>query len=173
MEIINISANLFFVLFWNAFGAIGQWAGAIASGAAVWWAVYQTRSYTVPRVKTAFDILSTKPSGDILIVYAINSGQRKILFTFAGIRWAGDSEYLLWRVYQNPDKQPVDSYDNARFMVQVRDLQIKCLKAGYTGIKELVFDFKDTQHKVYTGRFRFNIETLEVIGANKTKFQDD
>lgn len=151
---------------WDAFGAIGDWIGALATAAAVWWGIYQTKSMTVSKVETTFDTIHSQ-SGKILRVFAINSGHTIIRFTFAGIRWVGSDDYLVSQVFMNPPREPVEPNDNQVFGVLVRELQIACLKLGYSGMKEFIFEFVDTQHKIYSGRFKFNIDTLEVLPEKK------
>ncbi len=165
MEIFDLSACIL-IQFWDFFGTLGDWAGALATAAGVWWGIYQTKSMTVSKVHTTFDTLPSE-SGTLLRVFAINTGHTIIRFTSAGIRWVGSDEYLMSKVYIDPPKAPVEPNDNRVFVVRILNFQAECLKVGYSGIKEFIFDFTDTQHKTYSGRFKFNVDTMEVLSAKK------
>jgi hypothetical protein len=138
---------------WNAVGAVGQWAGAIATTTAVAVALYLSRKETRVRVKIRlaygfFTGLVAKDRQDIVFIRAINDSQRPV--TLQGMHFLlPDDKRIVLPDMQNQFPKRLEQLERIELIARVLELASVFAEAGFrsrTRVRVVFWDATETRH---------------------------
>ena len=154
---------------WDAIGALGQWAGALAAAGAVWWGVHITRDSKVTKAKCYMSYAPSE-SGPILRFYAVNKGNILINFCFFGLHLKGSSQSILSKYFGSPPKEVALPGESRDFYLLYSSFNEICQASNITGTNEFEYQFRDITGKVYKGKsFKFDLDKMVLIDKYSKK----
>lgn len=147
---------------WNAVGALGQWAGAIATFSAVAVALKTTYDASKNRIKVevSFGFLTgIQPEGVQMIIFsATNIGVRQVKLQSSGVVLPNNSQLIF--PYDTIDKLPatLQSSDQVTYWVILENVKAALRERNLHGTIKLKVFFTDSHGIRHWGKLKIPIE---------------
>jgi hypothetical protein len=146
---------------WNAVGALGQWAGAVATFSAVVVALKQAHDMTTVRVRVSvtmgFAALGSQISDPMVIVSATNQGHRPVRLTATGMLMPDGRQLVFLEDVRDALPKTLQEAETTQYHVPVGVIARKLREEGFTGEVMVRFYFSDTQDLRHWGKWRISI----------------
>lgn len=146
---------------WNAVGAIGVWAGAIATTGAVIVALKQSSDATSTKVKVGVSLgfIAQGPSTSefMVILSATNIGLRTVRLTSAGILLSDRKQLIFPSQSAGALPASLQQSETTQFWVEAQDIAERLKEQGYKGIIKVKIFFTDSHDIKHYKKWKFNV----------------
>jgi hypothetical protein len=148
---------------WEMWGAIGQWAGAIATTAAVIVALKAARDASAVKVRVAaaigFQAAGGEVSETVVIISATNVGQRRVELVGTGVVMPNTKQLVSLDQSAGAVRKVLEESQETRYYVEAWRFAAALAKEGYRGETKLQIYFDDSHGVRHRTNWRFTPET--------------